>query len=168
MLVVSGDFSHHPCRDCSLGSVMASAQVRSLLAGLVFSAVTPGPVGAEGWSQTGTPAMEAVVKPQPPVLHECPSLPHKERALQFSGQSDRAEAERGGCFCRVTCFISIPLPRRRRLHNSRRFQSGKSQIRHAQIPPARQQGGKTHWTWCSQRSKTLTEWKPPHLPHAGS
>lgn len=42
---------------------------------------------------TGTPAM---VEAQPPVLHACPSLPHKERALQFSGQSDGAEAKRGG------------------------------------------------------------------------
>lgn len=47
-----------------------------------------GQVGAEGCSLTGTPASEPVVKLQPPVLHECPSPPpHKERALQFSGQS---------------------------------------------------------------------------------
>lgn len=46
-----------------------------------------GQVSAEGWSMTGTPATEPVVKLQPPVLHECPSPPHKEKTLQFSGQS---------------------------------------------------------------------------------
>lgn len=98
---------------------------------------------------------------------ECPSLPHKERALQLCGQREGAEAERGGCYSGDTCFISIPSPRRR-LYNSRRFQSGTSQICHAQTLAARQRCNKrgtggwgTRWTWCSQRSKTLAEWKPP-------
>lgn len=55
-----------------------------------------GQVSAGGWSLTGSPGVETVGNLRPPVLHGCPSLPHKERALQFSGQSHRARAERGG------------------------------------------------------------------------
>lgn len=46
-----------------------------------------GQVSAGEWSLTGSPAVETVGNLQPPVLHGCPSLPHKESSAVLWAES---------------------------------------------------------------------------------